>query len=55
MSRTEREALVDNYINARYRTVVDVGESELRRYYEEVVNKYGKSIAKALLAIESCS
>jgi peptidyl-prolyl cis-trans isomerase SurA len=33
----EREALIGNYISARYRTVVDVRESELRRYHEEVL------------------
>jgi hypothetical protein len=32
----EREALVGNYIDTRYRSLVDVRESELRRYYDEV-------------------
>ena len=32
----EREALVSNYIDARYRSIVDIRDSELRRYYDEV-------------------
>jgi len=33
----EREALIVNYINLRYRDVVDVRETEMRRYYDEVL------------------
>jgi len=33
----EREALITNYINARYRAIVDISESARRRYYEEVL------------------
>ena len=33
----ERRALVGNYISARYRSIVDVREDDLRRYYEEVL------------------
>jgi len=32
----EREALVSNYIDTRYRSIVDIRDSELRRYYDEV-------------------
>lgn len=33
----EREALVGNYVQIRYRDVIDVRETETRRYYEEVL------------------
>jgi len=33
----ERAALVDNYVQVRYRDVIDVRESEIRRYYEDVL------------------
>ena len=33
----ERVALVGNYVQIRYRDVIDVGETEMRRYYEEVL------------------
>jgi len=33
----ERQALIGNYINLRYRDVVDVTEAAKRRYYEEVL------------------
>ncbi len=33
----EREALVGNYVQIRYRDVIDVRETEMRRYYEEVL------------------
>ena len=33
----EREALVGNYVQIRYRDVIDVRETEIRRYYEEVL------------------
>lgn len=31
----ERQALIANYIDLRYRDVVDITESEIRRFYEE--------------------
>lgn len=31
----ERQALIANYIDLRYRNVVDIAESEIRRFYEE--------------------
>ena len=31
----ERQALIANYIDLRYRDVVDIAESEIRRFYEE--------------------
>jgi len=31
----ERQALIANYIDLRYRDVIDIGESEIRRFYEE--------------------
>jgi len=31
----ERQALIANYINLRYRNVVDIGDNEIRRFYEE--------------------
>ncbi len=33
----QREALVANYITVRYRDVVDIRETEVRRYYDEVL------------------
>jgi parvulin-like peptidyl-prolyl isomerase len=33
----ERQALISNYINLRYRSVAEVGDVEVRRYYEEVL------------------
>lgn len=33
----EREALIVNYINARYRSIVEISESAQRDYYEEVL------------------
>ncbi len=33
----ERAALVGNYVQIRYRDVIDVRETEIRRYYEEVL------------------
>lgn len=33
----ERQALIANYIDLRYRDVVDVGDSAKRRYYDEVL------------------
>jgi hypothetical protein len=31
----ERQALIANYVNLRYRAVVDIPESAVRRYYDE--------------------
>ena len=33
----ERVALVDSYVQIRYRDVIDVRETEIRRYYDEVL------------------
>jgi peptidyl-prolyl cis-trans isomerase SurA len=33
----EREALIANYIDARYRAIVDISEREIRQYYDEVL------------------
>lgn len=33
----QREALIANYIDIRYRQIIDIGEREIRRYYEEVL------------------
>jgi hypothetical protein len=33
----ERQALIGNYIDVRYRTVIDIGEAAMRRYYDEIL------------------
>jgi hypothetical protein len=33
----ERQALIGNYIDLRYRDVLDIGETAQRRYYEEIL------------------
>ena len=33
----ERQALVSNYVEVRYRELIDVSETDVRRYYDEVL------------------
>lgn len=49
----EREALITNYINARYRAIVDISESARRRYYEEVLGPEMEQQGESLPPLEA--
>ena len=49
----ERQLLVANYIQARYRDLVDVRDDEVRRYYDEVLAPEMERTGEQLPALEA--